>query len=197
MSIKYAILGLLHYRDMHGYEIKNRIETNFAYTWTVNYGQIYTSLKTLVADGDIVLADVIPSEDGAPPKKMYSLTDKGREEFRKWLGSSPQKKVLHRDSFMMRFIFFRFGEKENALRLIDEQIQIHEQQLEQRKADMPNLGARGPYVGMARELGITYTEVRLQWLHKVRVWLMRDKSSRGQKKGKSGKKKPSQRGPKN
>ena len=51
MSIKYAVLGLLHYKDMHGYKIKDHIEKNFGFMWTVNFGQIYNSLKALVRKG--------------------------------------------------------------------------------------------------------------------------------------------------
>ena len=47
MSIKYAILGLLHYSDMHGYRIKAHIEKNFGHMWSINFGQIYPSLKQL------------------------------------------------------------------------------------------------------------------------------------------------------
>jgi len=172
MSIKHAILGLLHYRDMYGYEIKDHIEKNFAYMWTVNYGQIYASLKTLASEGHIVLADVVASDNGAPQKKLYSLTDEGRAEFKRWLTSSPEKKLLHRDPFIMRFIFFGFGEKEMALRLIDEQIRIHEKQLARRKEEAPRWINRGRYVSMARELGFSYTENRLAWLHKARDMIM-------------------------
>jgi DNA-binding PadR family transcriptional regulator len=168
MSIKYAVLGLLHYRDMYGYEIKDHIEKNFAYMWTVNYGQIYASLKTLVSEGLIVLADVVPSENGAPQKKLYSLTDEGRKEFKSWLRSSPEKKLLHRDPFIMRFIFFGFGRKAEALKLVEEQIRLHEQRLAQREEELPHWMKRGQYVAMARELGISYMKMRVKWLHQVR-----------------------------
>ncbi len=39
MSIKFAILGLLQYKNMHGYRIKKLIERDFGFMWTVNYGQ--------------------------------------------------------------------------------------------------------------------------------------------------------------
>jgi len=167
MSIKHAVLGLLNYRDMYGYEIKELIENNFTNMWTVNYGQIYTSLKALVEEGYIVLADVVPSQHGAPNKKLYSLTDNGREEFINWLRSSPEKKLLHRDPFLMRFIFMGYAEKEDALRLIEEQILLNEQQLAKRKEEMSRWADRGQYVALAREFGVTYLEMRAQWLRKA------------------------------
>jgi PadR family transcriptional regulator AphA len=59
MSIKYAILGLLNYSDMHGYRIKEHIEKNFDYMWAVNFGQIYPNLKDLEEEGFIHMFGVI------------------------------------------------------------------------------------------------------------------------------------------
>ena len=168
MSIKYAVLGLLHYKDMHGYQIKDHIEKNFGYMWTVNFGQIYNNLKSLVDEGLITLAEVVPSENGAPHRKLYTLTEKGRDDFRNWLKSSPEKQLLLRDPFLMRFIFFGFGDKEDALKLIDEQIQLYEQQLSRRKGNLMRWGKQGAYVSMIAELGLSFNEIFLQWLYRVR-----------------------------
>jgi DNA-binding PadR family transcriptional regulator len=179
MSIKYAVLGLLHYRDMHGYEIKNHIEHNFGSMWTVNYGQIYTSLKTLVNEGCIVLTEVVPSENGTPSRKLYSLTDKGKEEFKNWLKSRPERPVLLRDPFMTRFIFFGFGKEEDALNLIDDQIRITEKSLARRKESKSSRKKVGFYSYMARELGISRIDVYLQWLYKVRDMIEKKKTKAG------------------
>jgi DNA-binding PadR family transcriptional regulator len=172
MSIKYAVLGLLHYKDMHGYQIKDHIEKNFGYMWTVNFGQIYTTLKSLTDAGFIALSDVISSDNGAPQKKLYSLTDEGRREFKKWLKNSPEKQMLLRDPFLMRFVFFGFGEKEDALRLIEDQIQTYEQQLSRRKGNVFRWERQGVYVNMIAELGLNFNELFLSWLYKVRDAMM-------------------------
>lgn len=168
MSIKHAVLGLLHYKDMHGYQIKDHIEKNFGYMWTINYGQIYTSLKALVEEGCINLTDVVPSGNGAPHKKLYSLTDKGRDEFKSWLKNPPEKQMLLRDPFLMRFIFFGFGNKEDSLNLVEEQIRLYEKQLFRREAKMPRWKNQGMYVRLTAELGLSFNETFLQWLYKVR-----------------------------
>lgn len=169
MSIKYAILGLLQYRDMYGYQIKNHIEKNFGHMWTVNYGQIYTTLKTLAGSGLINPTEVVPSDMGAPHKKLYSLTDKGREKFKQWLAESPEKQMLLRDPFLMRFIFFSFGKREDALRIIDEQISFYEDQLKRRQIHIPKWDKKGLYVRQIAELGLEFNELFLRWLLRVRA----------------------------
>ena len=59
MAIKHAILGLLHYGDMHGYRIKNHLETNFGHMWTVNFGQIYPALKEMLGDGLVMVESAL------------------------------------------------------------------------------------------------------------------------------------------
>ena len=57
MALKYSILGLLHYRDMHGYQIKKHIENHFGHMWTINYGQIYPNLKKLKEEGLVTMIE--------------------------------------------------------------------------------------------------------------------------------------------
>ncbi|MCK7506832.1 MAG: PadR family transcriptional regulator [Desulfobacterales bacterium] len=123
MSIKYAILGLLNYSDMHGYRIKEHIEKNFGHMWSINFGQIYPNLKELKEEGFINMLEVAPSENGGPHKKLYSITEKGKDEFSRWLAAPPQKPMLIRDPFLLKFAFFGFGEDEQAMKIMDEQIE--------------------------------------------------------------------------
>ncbi|MEW6184366.1 MAG: helix-turn-helix transcriptional regulator [Thermodesulfobacteriota bacterium] len=171
MSIKYAVLGLLHYQDMYGYRIKDHIEKNFGFMWTVNFGQIYSSLKALAQDGLITLKDVLPSEKGAPHKKVYSITEKGRKDFGNWLRSSPEKQLLLRDPFILRFIFFGFGDEAEALSLVEEQIGLYENLLSRRNRNLSRWKNQGPFVVMAAELGVGFNEMHLQWLYRVRDYL--------------------------
>ena len=81
MSLKYSILGLLHYRDMHGYRIKDHIERNFGHMWSINFGQIYPNLKKMYQDNLISMEEVVQKGVKGPPRKLYSITQKGRDEF--------------------------------------------------------------------------------------------------------------------
>lgn len=164
MSIKYAILGLLHYRDMHGYRIKEHIERHFGYMWSVNYGQLYPALKSLEEEELINMVKVAPSESGGPNKKLYKITNKGREAFRKWIQSPPEKQMFLRDPFLMRFLFFDFGDKEKSLQMIEEQTRLYEQQLDRRQKNISRWRRQERYVRLIAELGISLNEMYLQWL---------------------------------
>ena len=168
MSVRYAILGLLHYRNMHGYEIKRHIERHFGHMWTINYGQIYPNLRALTEQGQITLADMSPSEKGGPHRKLYALTDAGREEFNRWLEKDEDSRMFLRDPFLMRFIFFGFGKRDRALAIIDNQLRIYESQLERRRQLLERWPEQGEYVRLVAELGEEFNTMYVKWLRRAR-----------------------------
>jgi DNA-binding PadR family transcriptional regulator len=166
MSVKYAILGLLHYRDMHGYRIKRHIEEHFGHMWSINYGQIYPNLKRLEEEGLVTKKEVARS--GTPDRKLYSVTAEGKRSFAAWLDAEPQGTMLLRDPFLLRFVFFGFGSKERALNQVDGQIRSYEAQLQKRRENMRRWQRQGIYVRQMGELGLLLNEMMLEWLKRCR-----------------------------
>ncbi|MFZ2630691.1 MAG: PadR family transcriptional regulator [Desulfosalsimonadaceae bacterium] len=162
--IKYAILGLLHYRNMHGYRIKEHIERNFGHMWSINYGQIYPNLKKLQDDELILMAGVVQNDEKGPPRKLYAITEKGRREFTAWLDTSPEKSLLLRDPFLMRFVFYGFGDPGRAVEIIDEQIKRYEKDLTRRENNVDRWDKSGLYVRLIAELGVNLNAMMLDWL---------------------------------
>ena len=167
MSVRYAILGLLHYQDMHGYKIKRHMEQHFGNMWSINYGQIYPNLKKMEEEGLLTKREVARS--GTPSRKLYSITPQGKEAFAEWLVSDPHGTMLLRDPFLLRFVFFGFGNKARALELIDEQIGLYETQLEKRRENMRKWQRQGIYVRQMGELGLLLNEIILEWLKRSRT----------------------------
>lgn len=168
MSLRFTILGLLHYRDLHGYRIKEVIEENFNHMWTINFGQIYPNLKKMLGEDLITVREVNQNGEKGPPRKLYSITKLGREEFNRWLAESPEKNMLLRDPFLMRFVFFGFGESERAIEIIDEQIVEYKAQLTKRKKNLESLRDNNVYVNLMAEFGMRMNEMMLEWLESSR-----------------------------
>lgn len=191
MAIRHAILGLLHYHPMHGYRIKAQIEQYFGHVWSINYGQIYPNLKSLLDDGHISMTEVNQAGMRGPSRKLYSITDKGRKEFADWIKKSPEKNMILRDPFLMRFVFFGFGDSDRALKIVEEQIRIYETQLDSRKEKYKKMKNREVYVRLISELGIELNDAFLNWLIRAREEIIWDKqASNGngseQRKGRPG-----------
>lgn len=88
MSIQLAILGILSWKSSTGYELKKIFEDSSFMYWSGNNNQIYKALMNMENE-DFVTSEVIHQEN-SPSKKIYTITEEGLKELRKWLVSSPE-----------------------------------------------------------------------------------------------------------
>ncbi|MFE8885290.1 PadR family transcriptional regulator [Pseudarthrobacter enclensis] len=72
-EVRAAVLALLAERPMHGYQIIREIEERSGGSWKPSAGSVYPTLQLLADEG------VIRAEE-ANGRKIYSLTEAGREE---------------------------------------------------------------------------------------------------------------------
>jgi PadR family transcriptional regulator, regulatory protein AphA len=83
MSIEYAILGLLSWRPLSGYDLKKMFQDSVALYWSGNNNEIYRTLVNLHKQGQVSM-EVLPQEN-LPARKIYTITEKGGAELKKWL----------------------------------------------------------------------------------------------------------------
>ena len=76
------ILGLLMIKRLTVYEIKSIIQKNFRDKCSGSMGAIQSAIKKLLAADMIIFSEYV---EKSVNKKQYSITEKGREEFFKWL----------------------------------------------------------------------------------------------------------------
>ncbi len=101
MSLSYALLGLLNYTPMTGYDLKKVFDDSINFFWSAQTSQIYRELKGLEKKGCIV-STVKPSEKG-PDKRVYSITGHGVSCLKEWLASMPDEiDEDNRNAFLVR-----------------------------------------------------------------------------------------------
>lgn len=81
----HAILQLLTRNSASGYDLKKRFFSSVGHGWHAYDTQIYRELKTLEAAG-LVTGKVAQGRSG-PQRRLYSITDAGRESLSEWLMS--------------------------------------------------------------------------------------------------------------
>src|SRR4051812_32669381 len=86
-ATKYAVLGVLTFGNMSGYDIRNIISGSIAYFWSESFGQIYPTLRKLAAD--YLIKPVKSEQTSERERQVYAITDKGRRELRGWLTEMP------------------------------------------------------------------------------------------------------------
>jgi DNA-binding PadR family transcriptional regulator len=88
---KYAVLGLLTYAPLSGYDIRRIYEHSLGNFWSESYGHIYPILRRLEEEG-LATSDV-QRQEGKPDRHVYAITPAGRAELHRWLAQpvEPQK----------------------------------------------------------------------------------------------------------
>lgn len=83
MSLEYAILGFLNYKPLSGYDLKKIFDTSVQHFWSADQSQIYRTLIRLTEQGWAEMEIVEQSE--RPDRKVYHITEAGREALHQWL----------------------------------------------------------------------------------------------------------------
>jgi DNA-binding PadR family transcriptional regulator len=100
MSLPHAILGLLNYQAMTGYDLKRKwFDRSLRFFWPADQAQIYRTLDSLV-DRDWATFEIEPGGD-RPNRKVYALTAAGRAELDRWL-TTPLPMPAVRDPLMVQ-----------------------------------------------------------------------------------------------
>ena len=103
MSVRHAILGLLAQHPRHGYELRAAFSAVIGgdENWDVKPAQIYSTLNRLEEAG-LVHQQAI-EQSGGPEKRIYALTDAGRQTLGDWfaLGIAPEHQ---RDDFFVKLM---------------------------------------------------------------------------------------------
>lgn len=117
MAVKHLFLAILSRQPMHGYDLKNTFEQMVSNQWSLNFGQVYTTLTRLERDG-LVKSQEVRSEDKLD-KKVYSLTEEGKEQLNQWLKQATEWSVFH-DEISFQLAAYELIDRSKALSLLIE-----------------------------------------------------------------------------
>ncbi|PTM58817.1 PadR family transcriptional regulator [Desmospora activa] len=160
MSVKHAILALLHQRERHGYEIKTKFESMVHGQWPLNTGQVYTTLDRLTRDG---LVEPL-KEGGSRERREYRLTEDGRKELHQWL-LEPVERSLLKDAFFFKLLCAQeidFRQETEMLNRQRASLVYHMMQLRQLRARLDPEQHRSMIYLV--EGGILHLEADMKWV---------------------------------
>jgi DNA-binding PadR family transcriptional regulator len=107
MALEHAILVSLAEKSASGYELARRFDASIGNFWSASHQQIYKVLARMESD-KLVSADLV-AQDRRPDKKVYAITDEGRDELTRWLAQPSKPEGLRSE----------FAVKVRALHLLD------------------------------------------------------------------------------
>jgi PadR family transcriptional regulator AphA len=119
MDVKTVCLGMLTDGEASGYDLKKEFESSFGHFFAAGYGSIYPALNALARDG-LVECRHIPQE-GKPDRKVYNITELGREHLLAALGNPcPSHKI--RSEFLATMCFSHLMSREQIETVLDSRV---------------------------------------------------------------------------
>ena len=162
VSIRHFILGLLNRQPMSGYDIKSFLKS---LSWLIDspsFGSLYPALHALLENG-LVTVEVVSRQD-KPPRKIYSITESGRQVLQEWLGQ-PIGSGVSLKAFLMRLVLASNLSQAGLVAYLEQrrtQVAAHQLDLEQTARVMDegmDLGER-----LVLEYGLAMAAAELDWL---------------------------------
>ncbi|HXV57383.1 MAG TPA: helix-turn-helix transcriptional regulator [Gaiellaceae bacterium] len=170
--MRYPFLALLAAGPAHGYELKQALEQRFGPTLApLNAGQVYTTLQRLERDGLVSGRDV-PGD--TRQKRIYTLTEAGREALTSWV-TAPTPATRLRDEFFLKLVLAGTSGITDPRALIEQQ--RREYLVALRALAEANGAADGPVASLLAEGTALHLEADLRWLDLCESRLIQEDSS--------------------
>ncbi|MFZ6027406.1 MAG: PadR family transcriptional regulator [Chloroflexota bacterium] len=194
MSIENAILGLLSWHPLTGYDIKKMFEGSPALYWSGNNNQIYKALIKLHEEG-LVSREVELQED-SPSRKIYAITPAGKTVLKEWVLSQPELPQI-KNAFLIQLAWsdaLTAGELDGILETYETDMRMQVAMLqhqEKQKNLSPSGVPRDAYINPAlartpreallwqaiQENWLTYYQRELDWVCRLRQALTKSQDS--------------------
>ena len=171
--LKYVLLGFLNYTPMTGYELKQFMDESTANFWHAKQSQIYTTLKKLAEDG--MLESHIEAQDARPDRRVYEITEAGRNDLDLWLTQPETTLQQRKESLLVKLFFSANTDKEKMLTQLRLLRDMHQRKMEhyeiatdqfirQIAEGMPQLEKDAELWDATRRFGVLFEEMYVRWL---------------------------------
>jgi DNA-binding PadR family transcriptional regulator len=136
MNVKTVCLSILYEGESTGYDIRKLcVEGECAYFVDASYGSIYPALSKLEAEG--LVTSRTETQPGKPAKKIYAITDAGRQAF---IASLFER--LGEDEYRSEFLLFARFVSELPASLVELRIRERIKSIDQQMQDLDRLAAQ-------------------------------------------------------
>lgn len=174
MKIDYAILGLLSWKPLTGYDIKKIIQESHYLYWSGNNNQIYKGLIQLEKDG--LVNNRVIHQENAPSKKEYNITDRGMDELNNWIRHQDLELPEYKKTFLVQLSWSADLGNEEINVLLDKyetrllEIQAMYKEGKRRKKYFPERNEKESYVwSMLYDNLIQTYEAEIQWVRNFKA----------------------------
>jgi len=151
---------------MTGYDIKKRIQSALSAATNASYGTLYPTLHKLLSEHAVEVQEVM--QMSRPSKKVYHITERGRQELIDWLRQPAAADQVKRE-FLLK-LYLAKGLPDDTLRsLLAKRRDETEAQLKTLKAEMKSASDR--YQEWVIDYALAIAKAEIEWITQLETQL--------------------------
>ena len=161
----YAILGLISFGEMSGYDLKRFADRSIHYFfWSPAASQVYSELRRLKSMGFVTECKV--EQQTRPDKRLYRITQSGREELQRWLDHPDVDQDVRKSKLLLKLFLGR----DTSLEVIANQLLARLSQMEDRLAQYEHIEREIKdqddwlYPYLVLQSGLVHTRAEIEWI---------------------------------
>jgi DNA-binding PadR family transcriptional regulator len=163
----YAILGMLTFREMSGYDLGKTVSQSIAYFFSPAKSHIYAELRRLVSVGYASERKV--RQQDRPDKRLYRATPKGERALREWLERPETEEESFRSPFTLKLFFGHHMSRETLIAKVKEYRRGLQAQLDEFKEIERRIGGSDEllYPYLTLRCGLSHVRAATRWADEV------------------------------
>lgn len=158
--LRYLALGLLMQGPGHGYQLDQQLEQDFGMIWKAGQTKLYVTLSSLEKKG--LLRSEMEPQENRPDRKIYHLTEEGREIFLKWIREPVPSLRAVRVELLAKLRFFDLLDLDGIDELIAGQQKVFQRMIQEWSREKSQEGDR--FMTRVYDFRIQQAEFILNWL---------------------------------
>jgi DNA-binding PadR family transcriptional regulator len=169
--LQQVALGLLVSEPKHGYELYQDFVEAFGPIWRAGRSKFYGVLAALYEAGYLQCSTEL--QEDRPPRKVYQITDAGRNTFMNWLYQPVTPMRAVRVELIAKLRFIDLMGLPDAERLIDAQLEVCQSTLDDwnRQTSESQAGHGDPFFELVYDFRRMQAELIIEWLNHCKTRL--------------------------
>lgn len=174
MALAHTILTVLCEHPASGYDLSKQFEETVSCYWKASQQQIYRELSKMEEKGWVSF-DLVP-QAGKPDKKIYAITEVGRQELSRWY-SEPTEPTPIREDLLVKVLGGAHLPNETLIEELTRRRQMHLNQMKSYQAmeakylSCPDPPVQEQYRYLTLRRGLRYEQDWINWCDEVLAFL--------------------------
>ena len=161
----YAILGLISFGEMSGYDLKQFADRSIHYFfWSPAPSQIYSELRRLKQLGYVTEREV--EQENRPDKRLYRITPEGEKQLQGWLELPEAAPDVRKSVFLLKLFVGRLTSPTVLIAQLETRRRVMEERLAQFETIEQEIKDRDdwllPYLTLRS--GLAHVHAEIEWI---------------------------------